>query len=503
MRNSSGTVDRQFAPKIVMVHNLKMKMVAAAKWSTIAEIVAKLVLPISTIVLARLLTPEAFGILVTATMIISFAEIFSDAGFHKYIIQHDFSSDDEKYKAVSVAFICNFLISLIIWGGICLFSKKISILVGCPGKEIVVILSCICIPLASFSSIQSALFKRHFDFKTLFIVRFVGTLIPLVVTIPLAYFTRSYWSLIIGMIALNVSNAVILTIKSPWKPKLFFNIDYLKNMFSFSMWSMFESISIWLTGYIDIFIVGSVLNQHFLGVYRTSMSTVGQITGLITSATTPVLYSSLSRLQNDNAEFQKIFFSFQKIVGLLVIPLGFGIFIFRELCVKILLGDQWGEAVYFIGLWGLTSSIAIILSHYCSEVYRAKGMPKLSVLAQVLHIIALVPVVLMFVHHDFETLCTARSLVRLEMILVNLILMYFIVKINSLKMISNVVPALFGSVIMMLVAYLLPQAEIIWINILYIFLLMVVYLGVVCLFEKEREIVKRGICKIWQFHRDG
>ncbi len=113
-----------------MSQDLKKQMITAAKWSTIAEIVSKLVVPISTVILARLLTPEAFGILVTATMIISFAEIFSDAGFHKYLIQHEFPSDDEKYKAVSVAFICNFLLSLVIWGVICLFSKKISLLVG-------------------------------------------------------------------------------------------------------------------------------------------------------------------------------------------------------------------------------------------------------------------------------------------------------------------------------------------------------------------------------------
>ena len=82
----------------------KSKVVSATKWSAMAEIAAKLVSPITTMVLARLLAPEAFGVLVTAQMVISFAEIFTDAGFQKYLIQHEFDNDDDKYKSKLVAF---------------------------------------------------------------------------------------------------------------------------------------------------------------------------------------------------------------------------------------------------------------------------------------------------------------------------------------------------------------------------------------------------------------
>ena len=84
--------------KEMMPPNINNKVVSATKWSAITEIAAKLVSPISTRVLARLLTPEAFGVLVTATMVISFAEIFTDAGFQKYIIQHKFKNDEELYS---------------------------------------------------------------------------------------------------------------------------------------------------------------------------------------------------------------------------------------------------------------------------------------------------------------------------------------------------------------------------------------------------------------------
>lgn len=64
----------------------------ATKWAGFAEIMSKLITPISNMVLARILTPDIFGIVATITMVNSFADIFSDAGFQKFLIQHNFSS---------------------------------------------------------------------------------------------------------------------------------------------------------------------------------------------------------------------------------------------------------------------------------------------------------------------------------------------------------------------------------------------------------------------------
>lgn len=468
--------------------NLNNQVVTATKWSTVTEIAAKLVSPISTMVLARLLTPDAFGVLVTATMVISFAEIFTDAGFQKYLIQHKFKSTDDLYRSTTVAFWSNLTLSLVIWFGIILFAEPIAILVGSEGHGDVIAVSCFCIPLAAFSSIQMALYKRNLDFKTLFLVRIIGVLIPLVVTIPLAYFTRSYWSLIIGMIALNLSNAIILTIKSPWKPKWFYSFKLLKEMFSFTVWSMIEAISIWLTGYVDIFIVGTMLNEHYLGIYRTSMSTVGQIMGLITAATTPVLFSSLSKLQDDDAGLKKMFFSFQKLVGILVIPLGVGIFLFQDLITTILLGNQWHEAAHFIGLWGLTSAVTIVLSNYCSEVYRAKGKPKLSVLAQFIHLAILIPSILWAIQYGFEFLCDVRALVRL--ILISPVILYFLIKISFFDMIKNILPSIIASIVMVIFVVVTNANEnkIIW-QIIFCVLSSMIYFFTLSLFPNERNIL--------------
>ena len=469
-----------------MSETLNSKVKTATKWSAVTEIAAKLVTPITSMVLARLLTPEAFGVVTTLAMIITFAELFTDAGFQKYLIQHEFTDDDDREQSTTVAFWSNLIISMFFWGIIAILNAPLAALVGNPGLGHVLVIACASIPLAAFSSIQMALYKRDFDFKTLFRVRIIATLVPLVVTVPLAFWLRSYWALVIGTLTKDLVNAVLLTVFSSWKPRLYFSLAKLKEMLSFSVWSMLEAISIWLTSYVDVFIVGTMLSQYYLGLYKTSATLVGQIMGLITAITTPILFSALSRLQNDEQEFQRLFFRFQKIVGILVIPLGIGIFLFKDLVTELILGGQWTEAAGFVGLWGLTSSFTIVLSYYCSEVYRAKGKPKLSVLAQVLHIIALWPTLLIAVKYGFETLYISRSIVRLELIIVNLCIMWWAIKMPVGKMFTNILPSCIAASCMFLIC-LLPATDSVWVSVMYAFIAAIVYVVVIMLFPKERQ----------------
>lgn len=473
------------------------KIASATKWSAITEIVAKLILPITNMVLARLLAPEAFGVVATITMIVSFAEIFTDAGFQKYLIQHEFENDTDREESTTVAFWSNFILSIILWIVIGIFSEPLAVIVGNPGLGKVITIACVSIPLAAFSSIQMALYKRDFDFKTLFKVRIAGIAMPIVVTIPLAIWLHSYWALVIGTIATNAVNAIVLTAYSKWKPRLFYSLNKLKEMLSFSIWSMIEAISIWLTGYLDIFIIGVYLNEYFLGIYKTSMTTVGQITSLITAATTPILFSALSRLQQDRSAFKEMFFKFQKLVGMLVIPLGIGIFCFRDLITQILLGSQWSEASNFIGLWGLTSAITIVLSHYSSEVYRSLGKPKLSVLAQILHIVALCPAMLIAVKYDWDVIYITRSIIRLELVIVNLAIMYYAVRISPRQMIGNIMPSTIAGLLMGVLglALLSIGSSTIW-SLASVLICTAAYILIILLFKDERAVLLNFIERV-------
>lgn len=480
-----------------MGDNLQNKVANAAKWSTITEIVSKLITPVTNMILARIVAPEAFGVVATVTMIVSFADMFTDSGFQKYLVQHEFKHKEEKYKNANVAFWTNLGISILLWGIIFLFSEQIATLVGNPGLGNVLAIACLQLPVTSFSSIQMALFRRDFDFKTLFFVRLISIFIPMLLTVPLALIGFSYWALIIGTMTIQISNAIILTIKSKWKPNLFYDIKIFKEMFSFSIWSLMESISIWLTTWIDTFFIGRLLNQYHLGLYKTSTTMVNSLMSLITSSAVPVLFSALSRLQKNNAEFNKLYFKFQRLISILVFPLGVGVYLYSDLATTFLLGNQWNEASDVIGIWALTSSIMIVFGNFSSEVYRAKGRPKLSFFAQLMHLIVLVPTIIVSGQYGFWALVYARSWVRMQFVLVHFIIMRTIIGIPILKTIKNVFPTLISSIIMGLFGCLLRQLNDsnIW-SFISILLCIIFYFGLLCIFpnmRKEIEKIGKGI----------
>ncbi|MDW0116300.1 lipopolysaccharide biosynthesis protein [Sporosarcina thermotolerans] len=477
---------------------LKNKMLNAAKWSSITEITVKIIAPFTNMVLARILAPEAFGIVATVTMITSFADMFTDAGFQKYLVQHEFRDNKEKYKNANVAFLTNLFLSFLIWGIIVSFSERIAILIGNPGLGIVISVSCLQLPITAFSSIQMALYRREFDFKTLFLVRVISIFIPVLITIPLALLGFSYWSLIIGNIFMTLSNAIFLTIKSKWKPKLFFRLKILKEMLSFSIWSLIEAISIWLTIWIDTFIIASALSEHYLGIYKTSTTMVNALMATVTASIVPVLFSTLSRLQNNNEEFNKTFFQMQRLVSILVFPMGVGVFLFSDLATRILLGSQWTEAGRVIGIWALTSAIVIVLSHFCSEVFRAKGKPRLSFLAQMLHLIVLVPVCIISSKFGFWALVYARSWVRLQGVLVDFLLMYFVIKFPIFKSITNILPTATAALLMGVFGYILKQLNdsVVW-DSLSISFCIFFYFGILYIYPVTRKEINVVMNKLF------
>lgn len=481
--------------------NLKNEFINATKWSTITEIAAKLVSPVTNMVLARIISPEAFGVVATVTMIMSFADMFTDAGFQKYLVQHEFKDEDEKFKNANVAFGTNFVISIFLWAIIIMFREQIALLIGNPGLGNVIAIACVQLLLTSFSSIQMALYRRDLDFKTLFSVRMVEVCIPFAVTIPLAFLGLSYWAIIIGTIFMQISNAVILTVKSKWKPHLFYKVEILKEMISFSMWSLIEEISIWLTSWADVFIIGTSLNQYYLGIYKISTAMVNTLMSLITGALIPVLFSVLSRLQNNNKKFNKMYFTTQRLVSVFIFPLGIGVYLYSDLATKIILGSKWNEASEVIGVWALTSAIMIVFGYFCSEVYRAKGRPKLSFLAQLLHLVVLVPVCIISSKYGFLILVYARAWIRMEFVLVHFIIMKFAIGIPLGKTFKNIMPTAISAISMGILGYLLQQISkgLLW-NFVSVIICSLFYFGVLYLFPNMRKemnvIIKRMKLKL-------
>ena len=326
-------------------------------WSLFSEIAAKFVTPVTNMLLARLLTPDDFGVLAICNMLVSFVDIITDAGFGKYLVQADIRSEEERDRLANVAFWSNLALSAFLYLLIILNRVRIATLLGGREYSAVICVAGFQLILTSVSSIQTALFRRKFDFKKLFLARMAVAFVPLLIAVPIAYFTRSYWALIIGTLAGALANSILLTILSPWHPRRYYSVALLKKMFSFSFWSMCEGLANWAIFWFDTFMVTRAYPKYYVGIYKNSANMVLSIMGMITASMSPVLLSVLSRVKDDKKEYESLYLTIQKIMLYLVIPMGFGLFFYRGIATYILFGNQWGEAANVIGAWGLMSLI--------------------------------------------------------------------------------------------------------------------------------------------------
>ena len=473
------------------MNSLESKVVTATKWSALTEIASKLVSPIAGMILARLLTPEAYGAVATTTIIISFAELFTDAGFQKYIIQHDFSDDDDRDKSVNVAFWTNLVMSLIIWGIIIAFRHPIASLVGSPGLETAIVVACAAIPIAAFSSIQSAIYKRNLNFRIPFIVRMIGLCVTFFITIPLAFWLRSYWALIISNLIQGLVAAVVFTIYSDWKPSLYYSFRRLKEMFGFCGYMIISAILNWVTLYFDIFIVSAQFDQHTLGIYKTSISTANSALAVISSTILPILLPTYSKLQNDIPQLKASMLKMQKYLSTIILPIGFTLFLYNELFTKIYLGNQWGEAAPLIGIWALIHSFSILINRFCWNIYVAIGKPNVSLLISIIFSAILIPTVIVSVDYGFQTLFVFRTLTKLGLLTLHLITIYILIRQSPLTIFSNILPQLVGCGIMTAITYSLATAcNTPLLQLTSIAICWVAYCGFLLTIKRERNIIK-------------
>ena len=421
------------------MENIEGKTKNAFKWSTITEIFARIIQPITNMILARLLLPEAFGVLSTIMMVIAFAEVFVESGFQKFLIQHEFSNVKEEREYLSVAFWTNLVFSLFIYIVLTVFSKQLVHFVGNDELGLPLSVISIVVPIYGIIGIQNCQLRKSLNFKKLFYVRISAALVPLFITIPSALIGMDFWALIVGNIAGAIVRSVMLYFVGHFKPSFYFNLDQLKHMLKAGMWTLLDGIAVWATLWLDTFLIARNLSNYHLGIYKNSITTITEFFAIVTSAITPVLFASLSRVQNNNAEFNKLFLKVQKTLSIFLIPMGAGLYFHSGLATEILFGPGWEEASRFIGVTSIAIALRTIFVSFYSEAYRAKGKFQIPLYMQLLDILILVPTCTIAVKQGFWQLVYARAFVRLDLILPGVIVIWLVCRISLLDTIKVVV----------------------------------------------------------------
>ena len=454
----------------------KSKVSRATGWSLAGEIAGTLFSPIINMILARIIAPEIFGIVATVNMVVALGNVFIEAGFQLYIVQHEFNNDDELNKYASTALWTSVFIGTILLSFITLFRDRIATYVGSPGYGDAIAVASISIPLVAAVSILQAQYRRDLDYRTLFFRRIIVLVVPIFVTVPLALLGFGVWSLIIGQLSKDVINMIVLLKNKNYHPGLYFNFGIVKEMAPFCLTTMLTYMLSWATNWLDIFIVSNILGSYYTGLYKNSQSTV--------------IGNLLSRYQDDDKKFYNTMVEFTDKLAIVLLPMGFGILACRRLITYVILGTKWMEASDLVGIWGLCTVFSAVYATYCREACRAKGRPILNVIAQSLNLLVILPASYFGAKAGFGTMIYVRSAAMLTLIVFYYIILGLALHINCIGLFNTTRIPLLCSIVMFLMLTAVKQlsSSIMWEFVL-VALGVGIYFGLICLFPEKRKLL--------------
>lgn len=384
------------------------KAMRSVKWSVLMEVVSRIATPLITVVLAHLLTPSDFGVVATAMIAISFAQMFWDAGLSKALIQ----TNEPPEEVAHVVFWTNLILGLVIYALLFVTAPWVAVFFNSPASEPVLRVLGLQIVIGSLSSVQQALFTRELDFRRLFWVKLFTAFVPGFVSIPLAFYGFGVWALVAGTLAGQTLNLMLLWNYSTWHPMLRCNLSLARKIFRFGIWVLAESLGSWLIMWGDNLIVGIFLGIHDLGVYRVGWSLVTVIFGLMLNPFLPVLFPTFSRLQNDLPALKENFHKVNRIVIALSLPMGIGLLLVGPELAIVLFGSKWqglGLVLSVLGLMlGLSWPVGVN-----PELYRAIGKPDINTKLMFLTILYYIPAFFVAAQSGLKTFVYVRMLVAL------------------------------------------------------------------------------------------
>ncbi|MFH0422996.1 lipopolysaccharide biosynthesis protein [Streptococcus sp. A11] len=470
---------------------------SSVKWASLAEIVSKLIGPITTMILARLLTPEDFGVIASITMLLSFCDIFTDSGFSKYVIHHHFDDSKEENDVFNVSFWSNFILSVLIYTIIFVFSGSVSRLLFGSSKELLLRIAGLNIIITSFSAIQNALIKKRFKFKIHFYVRVLYTLVPLFITLPLAFTLKSYWAVCIGNLLNALINSAVLLYFSDWRPTFSYPVETLKKIYSFCFWSMCEGIVYWMIIWVDTFFVSIYFSTYQLGLFKNPSNMVISIMSIISATIMSVVFTTLSSLRNKPDYFEDTYSLIAKLAAYIVFPMSAGMFLFRKTIVSILFGSSWLPSADVLGIIAIYYGLNIVFILINGETFKALGKPKILFISQVAQLIAILVFCFAGAQFGFHTFLVTRLLVVFVQILLT---MFFVRKVHSrlnFRMIQSVLHPIVATFFLIIEIYLMKLVVVsnLGMDIILILISIIAYIGFIYI------IFKKDFWELYNFFR--
>lgn len=304
---------------------------------------------VSTLILARLLAPEDFGIIAMASLVIGLADVLLDMGVHVSLIQNQQATQAHYNSAWTLKILQNTTVAAVL-------------LIGAPwaadyfnNAQVTPVVQALAVAqfIAGFENIGVVQFQKEMQFQREFFFRFYRRLIGFAVTMAAAWWLQSYWALVIGTLALRSAGVVLSYLMHPMRPR--WGTDKMREIFSVSQWMLVGNIGSFLENRLHRMLVGRYSSAAIMGGYTLADEISAMPTDEILSPVNRVLFPAFAKAADNVPELRRLFLLAQSLQNLVVIPAAVGLLMVATEVVALMLGQKWLFAVPFLQILALVN----------------------------------------------------------------------------------------------------------------------------------------------------
>lgn len=366
-----------------MIEGLTKKVVRGSIWIFALRIIQRIFNLTRLIILARLLSPNAFGLAGIALLFIGILETFFETGFFEALIQK--KEDIKPY--LDVAWTVFVIKGLILFLALYLLSPYVAILFKAPEAGLIIKVIGITIVINAFTNIGVVYFRKELEFNKEFLLQLSATLADFLVAVPLALFLKSAWALVFGIVSASLAKVIVSYLIHPYRPRLNLELKKIKELFGFGRWIFGSSILVFLLNHGDDLVVGSMLGPMALGLYQMAFRISNMPTTEYAKLISAVSFPAYSKLQDQIPRLREAYLKILQLTTVFVIPISGLIFVLAPEFTRIFLGQKWMPMVLsmqILSIYGLVGAVGI-----SGPLFMAIGKPQIRTKLQAIALLIL------------------------------------------------------------------------------------------------------------------
>ena len=368
-----------------MEDNLKQKAASGMIWTAIQKYSVMAVGFISSIILARLLTPDDYGAIGMLAIFMALAEVFIDAGFGSALIQkkHPTQSD------YSTVFYFNMVMSVLLYAILFFSAPAISRFYRMPILCKVLRVQGLILFIYSLNIIQQNIIRKNLLFKKLSVISITTSVVSLIVTVTMAYMGFGVWALVTQNLIAALVPCLFFWLTVNWRPTREFSMASLKELFGFGSFMLLNTLVTTLGYKISGLLVGRMFNPTTMGYYSKASSTSDLATQSITGVVLQTTYPLYASVQDDKERLANMVKHIVSTLAFISVPLLALLMVVAKPVFILLYSERWLECVpYFqmLCLAGIASCLQAVNYQTISAIGKSKVMFVWTVVKQGLNI---------------------------------------------------------------------------------------------------------------------